>query len=228
MYKFADKTSVLQQPRPPCTTITPHRVIATARPLFHQRVANTLTPLVMPEQQNSNPPRLFTIWQQNTNKSLLSQLDLLESLKWDNYNICAIQEPYIDFKGSSRANWQWTTIYPSTHQTHPDSMRLLILINTNILTDSWKQLNIQHPDITGFTAIEIQGHFSIHIINIYNNCNNNHSLSQMSNFIRDHAHQLGQPMLIHTIWLGDFNHWWVWSQFSHVKQLFFHFLALGV
>ena len=94
--------------------------------------------------------------QQNINKSLESQLDLLESLRRNKYDICAIQEPYVDFKGKTHANRNWTTVYPNTHQEHPDRTRSVILVNANLLTDAWKQINFEHPDIT---AIEVQGQF---------------------------------------------------------------------
>jgi hypothetical protein len=178
---------------------------------YHQQADNHPNHVTMPEHDDNNPQRPLTIRQQNTNKSLLSQLDLLESLKRDDYDICAIQEPYIDFNGKSRANRQWTTIYPTTHSGHPDSTRSLLLINTDILSDSWKQLNIQHPDIT---AIELKGPFgTIRIINIYNDCNNNNALAQVSIFMRDRVQHVGRPAPIHTIWLGDFNrHHPLWDE----------------
>ena len=165
----------------------------------------------MSEQNIDNPQRPFSLRQQNTNKSLISQLDLLESLKRNDYDICAIQEPYIDFNGKSRANRQWTAIYPNTHYSHPDSTRSLLLINTNILTDSWKQLNIQHPDVT---AIELRGTFgTIRVINVYNNCNNNTALTHVSNFMRDREQHIGRTAPIHTVWLGDFNrHHPLWDE----------------
>jgi len=67
-----------------------------------------------------------------------------------------IQEPYIDFQGNTQANRNWTTIYPNTHKTHPDSTRSVTLINTNLLTDAWKQIDFDHPDIM---AVEIMGQF---------------------------------------------------------------------
>ena len=171
--------------------------------------------MTMPEHDINNPQRPLTIRQQNTNKSLISQLDLLESLKRDDYDICAIQEPYVDFNRKSRANRQWATIYPSTHHSHPDSTRSLLLVNTNILTDSWKQINIQHPDIT---AIELKGPFGmIWIINIYNDCNNNSALTQVSQFMRDREQHVGRIAPIHTIWLGDFNrHHPLWDEDRNV------------
>ena len=118
----------------------------------HGRTENT-HPSNMSETPNQETrQRPLQIRQQNVNKSLISQLDLLQSLKCDDYDICVIQEPYIDFKGKTRANRQWSVIYPSTHQEHPDSTRSITLINTNLLTDAWKQIHFQHPDIT---AIEI-------------------------------------------------------------------------
>jgi hypothetical protein len=135
----------------------------------------------MPEQPLTNPHRPLLIRQQNVNKSLLSQLDLLESLKRDDYDICVIQEPYIDFKGKSRANRYWTVIYPNTHQEHPDSTRSIILINANLCTDTWKQVKFQHPDIT---AVELCGQFgTLRIINIYNDCHNNNALTHISTFM---------------------------------------------
>ncbi|KAF8230213.1 hypothetical protein L208DRAFT_1477341 [Tricholoma matsutake] len=122
--------------------------------------------------------------QQNVNKSLISQLDLLVSLRRNTYDICAIQEPYIDFNGKSRANRQWITIYPNTHKDHLQAMRAAILINTNISTDAWKQIHFQHPDIT---AIELIGEFgTLCIINIYNDGNNNGMLTHLSTYMRDH------------------------------------------
>jgi hypothetical protein len=166
----------------------------------------------MPETHNRNTPQKpLHIRQQNVNKSLISQLDLLESLKRNDYNICAIQEPYIDFRGKTQANRQWITIYPNTHHEHPDSTQSITLINTNLITDSWKQIHFQHPDIT---AIEIYGHFgTLRLINIYNDCNNNHTLTHISNFMRDRERQLRATEPIHTIWLGDFNkHHPLWDE----------------
>jgi hypothetical protein len=102
--------------------------------------------------------RPLQIRQQNVNKLLVSQLDLLQSLKRDDYDVCVIQEPYINFRGKTQANRLWSVIYPSMHQEHPDSTRSITLINANLLTDAWKQIHFQHPDIT---AIEIQGQFGM-------------------------------------------------------------------
>ena len=83
-------------------------------------------------------------------------------------------------------------------------MRSIILVNTNLLTNAWKQIDFQHLDIT---AIEIKGPFgTLRIINAYNNCKNNTALTHISNFTRDHNNHLQMTGSTHTIWLGDFNH----------------------
>ena len=138
-------------------------------------------------------------------------MDLLESLKRDDYDICIIQEPYIDFNGNSRASRQWSIIYPNTHREHPHSTRSIILINTNLSTDAWKQINFQHPDIT---AMELHGQFgTLRLINIYNDCKDNNALTHVSNFMcdRDNLRQAIAP--VHTLWMGDFNrHHPIWDE----------------
>ncbi|KAF8226492.1 hypothetical protein L208DRAFT_1049965, partial [Tricholoma matsutake] len=104
-------------------------------------------------------------------------------LRQDDYDICTIQEPYIDFNGKTCTNGQWITVYPNTHKEHPDvvfenATRSVILVNANLVPDTWKQIQLQHLDIT---AIEITGEFStLHIINVYNDCNNNSTLTHLS------------------------------------------------
>jgi hypothetical protein len=137
----------------------------------------------MPENEQETTQRPLQIRQQNVNKSLISQLDLLESLKQNAYDVCVVQEPYIDFQGYTWANKNWMTIYPNTHQKHPDRTRSIILINANLLTDAWKQIEFEHLDIT---AIEIQGEFgTLRIINVYNDGDNNSTLTHISAFMRD-------------------------------------------
>jgi hypothetical protein len=95
--------------------------------------------------------------------------------------MCLIQEPYIDFKGKTRANQNWAVLYPNTHEKYPDHTRSVILINTNMLSDAWKQIHFDHPDIT---VIEIQGHFgTLWLINVYNDCDNNSSLTRLAAYM---------------------------------------------
>ena len=165
--------------------------------------------LTHPEPDEGGRP--FRIQQQNTNKSCDGQHDLLISLKKDDYDICAVQEPYIDRSGQTRANYQWFAVYPSTHTTAPQDTRSIILINTNLLTNNWRQIPIPHPDIT---AIEItSNHGTIRLLNIYNDCKNNDTLNHVSDYIN--ANPAPRSIITPTlyIWLGDFNrHHPLWDE----------------
>jgi ribonuclease HI/endonuclease/exonuclease/phosphatase family metal-dependent hydrolase len=162
--------------------------------------------------ENANPDRHhLRIRQQNTNKSLISQLDMLNSLRKDDYDICTIQEPYLDHNAKTRANNYWISIYPTTHNTAPEATRSIILINTHILTNNWRQIPIEHPDVT---AIELTGTYGkLRLFNIYNDCNNNDAIKHVATFMRANPppHSLITPT--HHIWLGDFNrHHPLWDE----------------
>ena len=83
----------------------------------------------MSDTTNEREPWKLRIWQQNLNQFLEGQLDLLQSLKDDNYNIVALQEPHIDFLGRTRANPHWTVIYPKRHLADPNKTRSIILMD---------------------------------------------------------------------------------------------------
>jgi ribonuclease HI len=153
----------------------------------------------------------ITIYQQNINKSLLGQHDLLFNLGRNKYDICAIQEPYIDHNGSTRANPNWITVYPSTHQAYPDATRSLILINTFIFTNNWKQIHIDHPDIT---AIEYSTNAAkLRIFNIYNDCDNNNALMYLNQYLDNNRPRRSLLQPTRDIWVGDFNrHHPIWDE----------------
>jgi len=77
-----------------------------------RRIMRTLTTILYWIIKN---PLYNNVHQQSMNKSLESQIDLLGSLKWNEYDLCLIQEPYIDFKGKTQANWNWIVIYIPGH-----------------------------------------------------------------------------------------------------------------
>jgi predicted secreted protein len=61
----------------------------------------------------SRNARHFRIWQQNVAKSSVVQHDVLANANPKDWDIIAIQEPYMDFLGLTRANPHWNVIYPS-------------------------------------------------------------------------------------------------------------------
>ena len=76
-------------------------------------------------------------------------MDLLQSLKSNNYNIVALQELHIDFLGRTRANPYWSVIYPKQRLIDPKKTRSIILVNHNISTNNWEDVSLALNDVTG-------------------------------------------------------------------------------
>jgi len=162
---------------------------------------------------SAEPPEVqpwLRIWQQNVNKSLDAQSDLLVSLG-RNFDICALQEPYIDFKAMTRAGPSWIPTYPKNHQKNPKKTRSIMLINRRISTDAWTPIPIDSPDVT---AIQLQGDFgTIRVINIYNDCKHNDSLTAVKNYLREPRARECNQLPLSFIWVGDFNrHHPLWDE----------------
>lgn len=152
------------------------------------------------------PPamRNLRVWQQNLNRSLHAQLEMLSSLKPHKYDIALIQEPYTDFRGESRTNSRFTSVYPTPHVgPRKRETRSLVLVNTRIPSSSWSPIPFDSPDIT---AIELRGEFGIiRVINIYNDCEHNDALTVLVRYLRDPANAAPPGQRILYIWGGDFN-----------------------
>ena len=171
-----------------------------------------MTYLMSNTPDNREITRKLRIWQQNLNCSLEGQLDLLQSLKANKYDIVALQEPHIDFLGRTRANPHWTVIYPKNHLANPGKTRAVILINRNISTNNWDEIPLTSMDVTG---VRIHGDFgAVCLLNIYNDCKNNNSLVVVKDFMR--SRRLRERMdgeREQFIWLGDFNrHHPIWDE----------------
>ena len=114
------------------------------------------------------------IWQQNVNGSQKAHEDLLHDVSPDNYHILAIQEPYTNNFGITRGNRGWFAIYPTPHLQNPNATRSVLLISTKIPSDRFRQIQVNHKDIT---AVEIHTEEGpIRIYNIHNDCTNSTSL----------------------------------------------------
>ncbi|KAJ7157640.1 hypothetical protein C8R43DRAFT_883075, partial [Mycena crocata] len=119
--------------------------------------------------------RRLRIWQQNLNKSLMSQLFLLDEMKPEIYDLGLIQEPHIDFRGVSRSNTRFATIYPARYlRARTGTPRSLIMVNTRLPSASWTAIPIDSLDVT---AVQLRGDYgTIRIINVYNDCEHNDAL----------------------------------------------------
>jgi ribonuclease HI/exonuclease III len=155
--------------------------------------------------------RMLRIWQQNLNRSLEGQLDLLQSLKDNDYDIVALQEPHIDFLGRTRANPHWTVVYPRQHLVDPSKTRAIILVNRKISTNNWDEIPLGSTDVTGVCIHGVFG--AIYLLNIYNDCENNRSLGVVKDFMRGRGARVRVGDNERYIWLGDFNrHHPIWDE----------------
>lgn len=152
------------------------------------------------------------IWQQNINKSRTGQEDLLESLNANQYDICAIQEPYLDCFSNTKANSKWRVVYPTVHRGQPKATRLVLLVNAQIATSTWRALETKSSDLTAIRLATSMG--DIDLYNLYNDAKNDDATSAMADAMQIHKAQEEDR---HTIWLGDFNrHHPFWDEEQNV------------
>ncbi|EUC54311.1 reverse transcriptase from transposon X-element protein, putative, partial [Rhizoctonia solani AG-3 Rhs1AP] len=138
----------------------------------------------------------LSIWQLNVNKSNEAQIAFAHDPDARNATVVAIQEPYLDHLGSSRAPPGWNPIYPSNHckKDQPRS-RSFMAVNPRLSSNVWEQVPCPSPDITALKIETPAG--PILICNIYNPCDANTPLPHLSTLLRTHQG--------HVILLGDFN-----------------------
>ena len=128
-----------------------------------------------------------------------------------NISIIALQEPAINTFNYSIASKDWISVYPSTHNTHPNKTHTLTLICSAIPTDSWEQIDFPSGDIT---LLVLQGNWGkLILFNIYNDGESNETIKKLTHFHSTHldvtkCSEAGEP---HILWLGNFNwhhlHW---------------------
>ena len=98
-----------------------------------------------PNPMSSTPqpaPKRFNIWQQNLNKSRVAQEDLINSGIHKDYDILALQEPYIDAFGNTKATRNWRVLYPTSHLSDPTPPRVAMLVSSDLNTNEWVQIQI--------------------------------------------------------------------------------------
>jgi len=100
---------------------------------------------------------------------------------------------------------------PHKTQRKPKNTRSIIMVNRLVATDSWTPISINSSDVT---AIQLQGdHGTIHIINVYNDCNHNESLAAVTSYLREPRARACTKLPLSFIWLGDFNrHHPLWDE----------------
>ena len=124
----------------------------------------------------------LAIWQQNINKLPTGQHDLVSNnaLALMGIDVIAIQEPSLNALKQTIASKNWFPIYPSPHNESPDKTRSIILIRSDINTESWNQLDFPSSDVM---AIQVKGEWGLlMLINVYNDGNNNKTINKLSQF----------------------------------------------
>ncbi len=152
---------------------------------------------------NTNNIETLCILQQNTHKSRTAQLDVLNNITTNTYDIILIQEPHIDHLNLMRATSHWKVIYPSRHDLYPQETRTITLISTKVASNKTQQLKINSSDITVNMISTSLG--IIDVYNIYLDGTNTNRIIPLINSIESRQNLLSTKRPKHTIWAGDFN-----------------------
>ena len=137
-------------------------------------------------------------------KSRYAHQYILNTANPADWDILAIQEPWLDAFNNARGFHHWRILYPPTH-LHDDSQctRSIILINSNISTDAYSQIPVPCPDIT---AVRFHGeHGTLSLLNVYNDCSHNDSFTELSRHLLANQPPSTPSPVDPMIWLGDFN-----------------------
>ena len=172
--------------------------------------------LVMSKRPPSLPSKL-RIWQQNLHKSQTAQDYVRNTANPADWDILALQEPWLNSLGNSRGTQYWQVIYPANFYAEGSScIHSILLINTNISTDSYTILPIQNSDVT---AVRFKGEFGhLTVFNIYNEITNNNTILCLDNFLVANPLSVRPNAFDHMIWLGDFNrHHPIWEDKSNER-----------
>jgi hypothetical protein len=172
----------------------------------------------VPMEQTLN----LRIRQANCNRSLAAHDEILNSSIHESYDIILMQEPHINVLGKVSASSKWRVVYPTSHLSLLDRIRAVILINAEISTNYWHQVDI--PDTNDLVAIQLEGPFGVAtVVNIYNDQNHSTTLTRSDEAltaIRDNVNVLPPLREHYIIWAGDFNrHHPRWDE-ERNRQLF--------
>ena len=144
------------------------------------------------------------IWQQNLAKSNIAQQEMIAAANPSKWDILAIQEPWIDHLGKTRANSKWNVVYPTLKGLDDlPPPRSVIFVNTKFPSEPVTQIPIESNDIT---AIRIcTQHHTLTIINVYNANDNNDTISTLSDAWEMQEQNFLPTPSTELILLGDFN-----------------------
>lgn len=134
----------------------------------------------------------------------MAQHNLLVKADPKDWDIIALQEPYLDHLHLMYANQYWNVIYPSNKSLDRQAQaQSVLLINTNIHSEQVNQIAIHSGNIT---AVQIETDWQpLIIINIYNDNTHNQSIDTINNEWDNHENSWLSDPNTKLLVLGDFN-----------------------
>ena len=114
----------------------------------------------------------------------------------------------------------WRVLYPKIYfNDNTKPLRSLILINTKIPTNNYKQIQFDSADVTGLILTMDAG--KVVLINVYNDCNNNNAIDMVSQFLSERYLDDYVPNDTHIVICSDFNRhhpWWESEEDGHLTS----------
>jgi exonuclease III len=126
-------------------------------------------------------------------------------------DIVALQEPAINPFNCTIASKEWIPVYPTMHRDTPNKTRTVTLVQAQLSTDVWNQIDFPSGDVM---VIQVSGDWGkLTIFNIYNEGESNITINKLTKFHKDNQHiteRNGDTRAL-LMWVGDFNrhhpHW---------------------
>src|SRR5882724_2970087 len=101
------------------------------------------------------------------------------------------------------ATHHWYTVYPKEHYVTPSWMRLIILVNKWLATDTWSQVDMGSPDMTALAINTGRG--KVLLTNMYNDIRQQQGLERSMQAFQKRSHVGGpEGHVEQIICLGDF------------------------
>ena len=162
-------------------------------------------------------PRKLRIWQQIVHRSKTAHSYIINTANPKDWDILALQEPWIDSFGNSQGSQYWRVVYPANFYDK-DLARIhsILLVNTNLSTDCYIPLLIPHSNVT---AIRFKGENSfMSLFNVYNEITNNDTLRALDTFCEHNDRLIHPTNNDGMLWIGNFNqHHPMWEDNSNER-----------
>ena len=143
------------------------------------------------------------IWQQNVGKSWPATLHLINAGLHDDYDVIALQEPYLDSLGNTRASHKWRVIYPTKSAGGRHPYRTVLLINNSISTSICQPMPFPSHDVIAVHFAFPNNPFTL--FSIYNDGEHDITVDTLSKFHEEHKAAIYPSPNAHVVWVGDFN-----------------------